>query len=701
MPAAPRQPFHHTGIAAASPAAMLRMAFALLGVGWGAAPLAAEPTAASEQKPLCVVVMDPLSAQLSCPCVAGYAQRDYLALGRHLETALGRPVKIGFGESLARGTQASGCPRAHVVIGKHSVVREDGRAGGIVVEPLVSLTDRQGNCLLHGLFVVPTEDPAESLEELADYTIYLGPREHAEKHSMALEALRRAGGLDLSEGHVVASCSDAAAAILDAPQPAQAAAVISSYAQPLLEGCGTVPKGALRVVGKTRPVRFITAFVTGEVDFPTRDAIERALLDVGRDRALCAKLESSRGFVPCPDPLRSAWSGWRGPHRDGFVPGLPARLPTAVERVWSRPLSRSGLGGVAATSYYVVIGDRDDDDRQDVFRCFDADTGRPLWTVAYDAPGALDYGNSPRATPLIENDRVHLFGAMGDLHCVTLATGRVLWKRNILVDFQVPKEALSAWGSCSSPLVVAGRLIVNPGAADASIVALDPATGAEVWRCPGNPAGHASFVAADVGGVRQLIGYDNATLGGWDPITGRRLWSLAPEVSGDFNVPTPVLVNDAVPWLLVATEMNGTRLHSFRADGTIDPKPLGHRREPAPDMATPVMHGRRMFCAQEKLFALECTSRGLADAAAPQSGPFETYAAAVAGPASVLAIGNNGRLVMFDVVTGRWEPTMLEVFEDESGENGDPVFSHPAFVGTRMFIRGDNELTCVELAGKR
>lgn len=31
-------------------------------------------------EPLCVVVMDPLASQLSCPCVEGYAQRDYAAL---------------------------------------------------------------------------------------------------------------------------------------------------------------------------------------------------------------------------------------------------------------------------------------------------------------------------------------------------------------------------------------------------------------------------------------------------------------------------------------------------------------------------------------------------------------------------------------------------------------------------------------------
>jgi outer membrane protein assembly factor BamB len=289
----------------------------------------------------------------------------------------------------------------------------------------------------------------------------------------------------------------------------------------------------------------------------------------------------------------------------------PCGPDLASQGRWTRPLARSGLGGIAATDYYVIVGDRDDAEQQDVFRCFDARTGRSLWMLAYDAPGELDYGNSPRATPLIENDRVHLSGAMGDLHCVALATGRIIWKRNLVADFAVSKDALSAWGYCSSPLVVEGRLIVNPGAADASVVALDPATGAEVWRCPEKPAGHGSFVAADIGGVRQVIGYDNASLGGWNLVTGSRVWSPEPQVAGDFNVPTPVLVKGPPPRLLVASEMNGTRLHAFDIDGRIDSKPLGRCNEPAPDMATPVMFGRRMFCAQEKLFELACTSRGL------------------------------------------------------------------------------------------
>jgi ABC-type phosphate/phosphonate transport system substrate-binding protein len=78
----------------------------------------------------------------------------------------------------------------------------------------------------------------------------------------------------------------------------QIAAVISSYAAPLLEGCGTIKKGDLRVVGRTEDVPFITAFATNTVDAARQERITAALLAVGEDPVLCKALESLVGFVP-------------------------------------------------------------------------------------------------------------------------------------------------------------------------------------------------------------------------------------------------------------------------------------------------------------------------------------------------------------------------------------------------------------------
>ena len=163
--------------------------------------------------------------------------------------------------------------------------------------------------------------------------------------------------------------------------------------------------------------------------------------------------------------------------------------------------------------------------------------------MEFPAPGKLDYGQSPRATPVIHGDKVYLLGAFGGLRCVELASGKVIWERQLPCEFKVP---LPTWGMCSPPLIVDDLLIVNPGSANASLAALDCATGGTRWTSPGFPAAYSAFICVEFGGQRQIVGYDRHSLGGWDVKTGKRLWKLVPPTEGDFNVPTPVAVEDGI-----------------------------------------------------------------------------------------------------------------------------------------------------------
>src|SRR5207237_1232034 len=94
--------------------------------------------------PLTVVVMDPLAAPLSCPCVKGYAQRDYEKLARHLEKALGRPVKVHFSETLTAALKKKADGKADLIIGKDSVVRAETKANGIRATAVASLSGKDG-----------------------------------------------------------------------------------------------------------------------------------------------------------------------------------------------------------------------------------------------------------------------------------------------------------------------------------------------------------------------------------------------------------------------------------------------------------------------------------------------------------------------------------------------------------------------------
>ena len=277
---------------------------------------------------------------------------------------------------------------------------------------------------------------------------------------------------------------------------------------------------------------------------------------------------------------------------------LPARLPAKPKFVWKKAAVIGGLAGLSVSEGRLLVAERDLGNQNDVVRCLDANTGEPLWRAEFPATGKLDYGEAPRATPVAKDGRVFVLGAFGDLRCLDLKSGKPLWHRQLIKDF---KAKLPTWGTCSTPLLVDGMLIVNPGAPDAALAALDPATGRTLLENRRQAAAYASFICAELGGRRQVIGYDQHSLGGWDPKTGERLWHLVPPTEGDFNVPTPVVVEGK---LVVATENNATRLYGFDPSGKIIPKPLGDYADLSPDTTTrcgceqpDLRHASRAFIA--------------------------------------------------------------------------------------------------------
>jgi ABC-type phosphate/phosphonate transport system substrate-binding protein len=261
----------------------------------GPAALAEE----GERSELTIVVMDPLALPLACDCVQGYAQRRYGKLGEYLQRELGCEVRIAFSEDLPTALQLHTGGKADLIIGKDSIVRYDAAALKREVRPLAALTGEDGSTTQHGLFVVPRDAPAATLSDLKGYTVLFGPVEAEEKHAAALAALTKAGVPVPAEDalEIRAACSEGACDILDADFGARGAAVISSYAKPLLEGCGTVEKGALKVVGRTADVPFVTVYATDSVNKPTGDRIRAALLAAREDADLCSALETRDGFV--------------------------------------------------------------------------------------------------------------------------------------------------------------------------------------------------------------------------------------------------------------------------------------------------------------------------------------------------------------------------------------------------------------------
>ena len=652
-----------------------------------------------------VAVLDPLALENACACVGGYAQRDYHALADYMSLALHRQVKVEFSTGIDNVIRRIG-RRPDIVIGKTTIVKHQAREMDMSLVHIAMLTDKTGSVLFHGLFAVRSQDKCKTISDLKARNILFGPKEAQEKHDAALDELKHAG-IVLKEPVLFRnSCSETA---LDVVNKQADAAVISSYALPLLEGCQTIDKGALKVIGRTRGVPFVGVFVTDRI-FPVMlNDVKQAFLDMAADKSLLVKLESKSGFVEIDsiakelqkkkksaEPKRSdqpvSWTGWRGsPKRSSFSPFVPGRLPDKPKFIWRKKTNAQGVGGIAATDKYVIFSDKSKDETMDVWHCLSADNGKELWNVTYPAGKSLDYTSSARATPLIIDDKVYLLGALGDLYCAALDSGKIIWEFNILKKWG---GKLGAWGFCGTPLAVDGKLILQTPSSDTALIAVNRNTGKQVWRGAGNGMSHGNLIVAEFNGCRQIIGYDSKSAGAWDIKTGKRLWTLVPPNDNDFNVPTPLQVGS---FLLLTTENNSTRMYAFDKTGRIITEPTAVFDDLNPDICSPTLAGNVVWAScYTGMYCLD-TDNNLRNIWHSDTDNFSDYTCIIAGKRHVLISIKSGKLALLPArPLASDKPQILTVFKTD-GDFEPEMWSFPALMKNRIYLRTDSEIAALHL----
>ncbi len=218
-------------------------------------------------------------------------------------------------------------------------------------------------------------------------------------------------------------------------------------------------------------------------------------------------VSSAIGFAE--PPVVADWPRILGPTDNGTTPesGLLQKFPAQGMRiVWEMPLG-SGMGGPAISARRIVIFHRLGE--KETVECRDAATGKPHWKFDYEAPYQPRYGggSGPRTSPVIADGRVFVFGISGRMHCLDLASGKVIWQRDCARDFSM-RPAFFGFGS--TPLVIGDRVIVQVGGVidgkPVNSVALDVATGKLRWSAAHEwGASYASSVPAKLHGRECVL----------------------------------------------------------------------------------------------------------------------------------------------------------------------------------------------------
>lgn len=284
------------------------------------------------------------------------------------------------------------------------------------------------------------------------------------------------------------------------------------------------------------------------------------------------------------------WPQILGPNRDGQAVGETISAWTETPTIRWRVACGAGYAGVAVAEGKVLLWHRQDD--EEVLDCLSTEDGHRQWRAGFPAVyrGGVDADRGPRSVPVVEGDRVFVYGAAGDLHAVALADGKALWSRQLRTEYDAED---GYFGAGSTPLVVGSLLIAPIGGRDgAGLVALDTRDGKTRWTAVDEEAAYASPVKMHVDGETRVIAVLRLSTVMIDPATGEVLRQFEFGRRGPtVNAATPLV--DGTQLLVTASYGVGCRMLDMASN---PPKDLWTQRDIiSSQYATPVRSGDWLY----------------------------------------------------------------------------------------------------------
>ncbi len=240
--------------------------------------------------------------------------------------------------------------------------------------------------------------------------------------------------------------------------------------------------------------------------------------------------------------LKSSYPQFLGPTRNAHVPEL--KLATNWDATPPRLLWRHAIGpawtGFVVQDQYAVTQEQAGE--SELTSCYELLSGKLLWSSSNPAHyNTTIAGEGPRANPAISDGKVYSIGATGKLNCLELLSGKLLWSIDLIKDND---SQLGEWGYAGSPLVQDGKVIAAAGGSNnRSLVAYSTVDGHFLWGGGTARTSYSSPVSATIGGVPQILLFDDKGVDSYSAESGKPLWSY-PWPGGHPHVMIPIVAGN-------------------------------------------------------------------------------------------------------------------------------------------------------------
>ena len=381
------------------------------------------------------------------------------------------------------------------------------------------------------------------------------------------------------------------------------------------------------------------------------------------------------------------WLGWRGPNRDGVLPGAvwPASLDADhLKLLWQQPLD-SGYSGPIVAGNQVFVTETQGA-KEEVVSSLDLQTGVSQWAVRWAGAMSVPFfaksnGDWIRSTPACDGQTLYVGGMRDVLVALNTKDGSEKWR----IDF--PKQfgsEVPTFGFVCSPLIHGEKLYVQAGG---SLAAIDRQTGKILWKSLEDGGGmngsaFSSPTLATLHGRQQLLVQTRTTLAGVDPETGSKIWEKDIPAFRGMNILTPIVWNDCVftssyggKSLLLEFDPNA----GWSVNARWENKREGY-------MSSPIIIGDHIYLhLRNKRFTCLELATGRECWTTP---PFGQYWSMISNGQNILALDQRGVLMLIEHNPAEFKLLgEREVTKEES-------WAHLAIAGDKVLVRHLKGIQC-------